>query len=62
MEGWGYGVPFQRADQPMVDRANRKAIHCYTGLSGFQKGILMFHVVGVDGVFRSEDGPRKRND
>ncbi len=24
MEGWGYGMPFQRADQPLVDRANRK--------------------------------------
>ena len=35
----------------------RGAIHCYTGLSGFQKGILMFHVVAVDGVFQSEDGP-----
>jgi len=36
----------------------RGAIHCYTGLSGFPKGILMFHVVGIDGAFRSEDGPR----
>jgi len=25
MRGWGYGMPFQRADQPIVDRANRKA-------------------------------------
>lgn len=25
LQGWGYGMPFQRADQPMVDRANRKA-------------------------------------
>jgi putative ABC transport system permease protein len=25
MQGWGYGMPFQRADKPMVDRANRKA-------------------------------------
>jgi len=25
MDGWGYGMPFQIADQPMVDRANRKA-------------------------------------
>jgi hypothetical protein len=33
------------------------AIHCHTGLSGFQKGVLMFHVVAVDGVFQSEDGP-----
>ena len=33
------------------------ADHCYTGLSGFQKGILMFHVVAVDGVFQGEDGP-----
>ena len=33
------------------------AIHCYTGLSGFQRGILMFHVVAVDAVFQSEDGP-----
>jgi putative ABC transport system permease protein len=24
MQGWGYGMPFQRADKPMVDRANRK--------------------------------------
>ena len=24
MEGWGYGMPFQRADQPLMDRANRK--------------------------------------
>jgi hypothetical protein len=35
----------------------RGAIHCYTGLSGFQKGVLMFHVVAVDGVFQREDGP-----
>lgn len=35
----------------------RGAVHCYTGLSGFQKGILMFHVVAVDGVFQTEDGP-----
>lgn len=25
MQGWGYGMPFQIADQPIVDRANRKA-------------------------------------
>ena len=25
MQGWGYGMPFQIADKPMVDRANRKA-------------------------------------
>ena len=25
MKGWGYGMPFQIADKPMVDRANRKA-------------------------------------
>src|ERR1039457_5235184 len=25
MQGWGYGMPFQRADKPMVDRANRQA-------------------------------------
>jgi putative ABC transport system permease protein len=25
MRGWGYGMPFQIADRPMVDRANRKA-------------------------------------
>jgi putative ABC transport system permease protein len=25
MRGWGYGMPFQRADKPMVDRANRRA-------------------------------------
>jgi predicted permease len=25
MRGWGYGMPFQIADKPMVDRANRKA-------------------------------------
>jgi predicted permease len=25
MQGWGYGMPFQRADKPIVDRANRKA-------------------------------------
>jgi putative ABC transport system permease protein len=25
MQGWGYGMPFQRAEQPMVDRANRRA-------------------------------------
>jgi putative ABC transport system permease protein len=24
MRGWGYGMPFQIADQPLVDRANRK--------------------------------------
>lgn len=24
MEGWGYGMPFQIADKPIVDRANRK--------------------------------------
>jgi putative ABC transport system permease protein len=23
MEGWGYGMPFQRADKPLVDRAHR---------------------------------------
>ena len=34
------------------------AIHCYTGLSGFQTGIMMFQVVGIDGVFQGEDGPR----
>jgi len=34
------------------------AIHCHTGLSGFQRGILMFHVVAIDGVFQGEDGPR----
>jgi predicted permease len=25
MKGWGWGMPFQIADHPMVDRANRKA-------------------------------------
>jgi putative ABC transport system permease protein len=25
MQGWGYGMPFQIADRPLVDRANRKA-------------------------------------
>ena len=25
MRGWGYGMPFQIADKPIVDRANRKA-------------------------------------
>ncbi len=25
MDGWGYGMPFQRADKPIVDRANRRA-------------------------------------
>ena len=35
----------------------RGACHCYTGLSGYQKGVLMFHVVGVNGVFQAEDGP-----
>ena len=25
MQGWGYGMPFQRADKPIVDRANRQA-------------------------------------
>ncbi len=25
MQGWGYGMPFQIAGKPMVDRANRKA-------------------------------------
>jgi hypothetical protein len=34
------------------------AIHGHTGLSGFQKGVLMFHVVAVDGAFQSEDGPK----
>jgi putative ABC transport system permease protein len=24
MQGWGYGMPFQIADKPLVDRANRK--------------------------------------
>jgi putative ABC transport system permease protein len=24
LEGWGYGMPFQRADKPVTDRANRK--------------------------------------
>ena len=36
----------------------RGAIHCHTGLSGFQRGILMFHVVAVDGVFQGDDGPK----
>ena len=34
------------------------AIHCHTGLSGFQRGILMFHVVAVDGVFQDQEGSR----
>jgi hypothetical protein len=34
------------------------AIHYHTGLSGFQRGILMFHVVAVDGVFQGQNGPR----
>ena len=34
----------------------RGACHCYTGLSGYQKGVLMFHVVALDGVFEAE-GP-----
>jgi putative ABC transport system permease protein len=25
MQGWGYGMPFLRADKPFVDRANRRA-------------------------------------
>jgi putative ABC transport system permease protein len=25
MQGWSYGMPFQRADKPIVDRANRRA-------------------------------------
>ena len=25
MQGWGYGMPFQIADKPIVDRSNRKA-------------------------------------
>src|SRR5215510_9277048 len=25
MQGWGYGMPFQRADKRIVDRANRRA-------------------------------------
>ena len=25
LQGWGYGMPFQRADKPIVDRANRRA-------------------------------------
>jgi putative ABC transport system permease protein len=25
LQGWGYGMPFQIADQPIVDRANRQA-------------------------------------
>lgn len=25
LQGWGYGMPFQIADRPMVDRANRRA-------------------------------------
>jgi putative ABC transport system permease protein len=25
MQGWGYGMPFQVADKPIVDRANRKS-------------------------------------
>ena len=32
----------------------RGAIHCYTGLCGYQKGVLMFHVVAVDGVFQQD--------
>ncbi len=34
------------------------AIHCHTGLSGFQPGVLMFHVVAVGGVSKADDGPR----
>src|ERR1017187_9230921 len=36
----------------------RGACHCYTGLSGFQKGVLMFHVVSVDGVFQDRKSTR----
>ena len=32
----------------------RGACQRYTGLSGYQKGVLMFH---VDGVFQAEDSP-----
>jgi hypothetical protein len=35
----------------------RGAIHCYTGLFGYQRGVLMFHVVAVDGVYAAEDSP-----
>ena len=35
----------------------RGAIHCHTGMSGFQRGILMFHVVAVNGVFQGDGRP-----
>jgi hypothetical protein len=35
----------------------RGACHCYTGLTGFQRGVVMFHVASVDGVFESDESP-----
>ena len=32
MQGWGYGMPFQRADKPIVDRANRRG--CFFKMVG----------------------------
>lgn len=35
----------------------RDACHCYTGLTGYQKGVLMFRLLGVDGVHIGGDSP-----
>jgi putative ABC transport system permease protein len=41
MRGWGYGMPFQIADQPVVDRANRQACFFKMVSSGY------FHALGM---------------
>ena len=41
MRGWGYGMPFQIADQPIVDRANRKTCFFKMVSSSY------FHALGM---------------
>jgi putative ABC transport system permease protein len=41
MQGWGYGMPFQIADQPIVDRANRQS--CFFKMVGPS----YFHALGM---------------
>jgi len=41
MRGWGYGMPFQIADQPIVDRANRQACFFKMVSSSY------FHALGM---------------
>ena len=41
MQGWGYGMPFQIADRPTVDRSNRKA--CFFKMVSAS----YFHTLGI---------------